>query len=134
VYIAVPQSTLTFTRPTLLTGPSGITHPLWNAYAFAGANQVDHVGEGLIASFSNVPAATFTLHGPGITSVRFDSNNQHFAAFSAVLLDNFVLSNVPQATPVNGSVTFAYYTGNTASGPSSSAAPTNGGTYTVVAA
>jgi hypothetical protein len=52
------------------------------------------VGEGLISSFSNVPAQTFTLQGPGITSVRFDSNNFHFAAFSAVLIDDLILTSL----------------------------------------
>jgi hypothetical protein len=94
VDFAVPQDSFGFTRPALIAGPSGITHPQWDAFAFdATGHELDHVGEGLIASFSNVPAATYTLHGPGITAVEFASNNFHFAAFSAVLLDDFVLSN-----------------------------------------
>ena len=81
-----------FTRPQMLPGPSGITHPAWQAYAFAGATQIGSASAGLIASFAIVPAATYTLNGPGISSVRFDSQNHNFAAFSAVLLDNMVLT------------------------------------------
>jgi hypothetical protein len=87
-----PLDSFGFTRPYLIAGPSGITHPQWDAYAFdSQGNQVDHAGEALLASYSDIPAATYTLHGPGITAVRFDSNNYHFAAFSAVLLDDLVL-------------------------------------------
>lgn len=81
-----------FTRPQLLPGPSGITHPAWQAYAYAGLTQIGVVSESLIASFSTVPAATYTLNGPGIATVQFDSQNGNFAAFSAVLLDNMVLT------------------------------------------
>lgn len=84
-----PLDSFSFTRATLLAGPNGITHPAWQAYAFnASMTQLAFASEGLIASFSNVLAATYTLSGPGITSVRFDSQNGNFAAFSGVLLDN----------------------------------------------
>jgi hypothetical protein len=85
-----PLDSFSFTRAKLLVAtPSGITHPAWQAYAFgASMTQLDFESEGLIASFSDVLAATYTLSGPGITSVRFDSQNGNFAAFSGVLLDN----------------------------------------------
>ena len=90
---ASPLDSFRFTRPMLVAGPSGITHPQWSAHAFNSAGQeVASAGEGLIGSFSNVPANTFTLSGSGITSVRFDSNCFNFAAFSAVLLDDLVLT------------------------------------------
>ena len=90
---AFPLSSVSFTRAMLLAGPSGITHPEWSAHALdASGTELSFVGEGLIASFSNVPAQTFTLSGPGIRSVRFDSDNHHFAAFSAVQIDDLILT------------------------------------------
>jgi len=77
-----------------VSSPSGIIHPLWSAHAFNALTQeVSTVSEGLIASFTNVPAQTFTLSGPGITAVRIDSNNEHIAAFTAVLIDDLTLSS-----------------------------------------
>src|SRR5206468_2269636 len=85
----------TFTRPKLLTGPSGITFPQWSAHALDGAgNEIAVVGENLISSFSDVPAQTFHLAGTGIRQLRIDSNNFHFAAFSALLLDDLTLTVV----------------------------------------
>ena len=82
---------LTFTRPLLLTGPSGITHPQWSAHALdATGHELAAVGEALISSFSDVPAQIFTLNGPGIRAIRFDSNAFNFAAFAAVLIDEVV--------------------------------------------
>ncbi|MFC1859014.1 carboxypeptidase regulatory-like domain-containing protein, partial [Thermodesulfobacteriota bacterium] len=82
-----------FTRPILVAAtPSGIIHPEWSAHALdeTGA-EIDAKSESQINSFSDVPAQTFTLNGPGIKSVRFDSNNHHVAAFSAVLIDDLTL-------------------------------------------
>lgn len=69
--------------------------PAWQAYAFAGTTEVDSTGQGITCCHGPL---IFTLDGPGITSVRFDSQNQNFAAFSAVPLDDFVLtaSSVPE--------------------------------------
>lgn len=86
-------SSVSFTRAKLLAGPSGITHPQWSAHAFdSQGKELATAGEALISSFQDVPAKTFTLNGPGIVSLRFDSNNQHFAAFSAVLIDDLTLT------------------------------------------
>ncbi len=92
---SAPLDSVAFTRPMLLvSSPSGIIHPLWSAHAFNALTQeVSTVSEGLIASFTNVPAQTFTLSGPGITAVRIDSNNEHIAAFTAVLIDDLTLSS-----------------------------------------
>ena len=88
-----PLTSVTFTRLFLLAGSSGITHPQWSAHALdSSGRELSTAGEGLISSFSNVPAKTFTLSGPRIAAVRFDSNNLHFAAFAAVLIDNLVLN------------------------------------------
>ena len=42
------------------------------------------------------PAKTFTLDGPDIRSVTIASDNDHFAAFGSVILDNFTISSVPE--------------------------------------
>lgn len=95
----VPLSGLSFTRPQLLTGPSGVTHPQWTATAL---NSVDvavvSVGQDLIASFVDVPAQTFTLGGTGIEKLRFDSNNFAFASTVAVVVDDLTLHPVPEPT------------------------------------
>ncbi len=99
-----PLDSFGFTRPELLAvTQSGITFPQWSAHAFNSQGQevftnTNPVGEPLFGSFSNVPARTFTIPGPGITSVRFDSNNFNFAAFSAVLLDDFLLTTAAADT------------------------------------
>jgi hypothetical protein len=54
------------------------------------------------------------------------TGNPYAASATAVGVDG--------KTPVNGSFTFTYYSGNTASGTPLSGPPTNPGTYTVVAA
>jgi hypothetical protein len=88
---ASPLTSLSFTRPKLLTGPSGITHPSWSAHAFdVKGLKVSTAGEAMISSFMDVPAATFVLQGNGIKSVQFDSDGYNFTAFSAVLLDDFI--------------------------------------------
>lgn len=84
-----------FTRPALLAGPTGITFPQWRAEALDAAGAViatagEPLGSGP-AYYSNVPARTFTLDGPGVRALRFRSYNMHFAAFSAVIFDDLVL-------------------------------------------
>jgi hypothetical protein len=94
---ATPADSVDFTRPGLLaeTG-SGITHPVWTATAFdTHGKKIDSVGEKLISSFKDVPAARFTLTGLGIMSIRFDSDCQGFAATAGVLLDDFVVKMPP---------------------------------------
>lgn len=98
---STPLDSFGFTRPQLEPGPSGVTHPAWQAYAFdASGTELDSTSEPLLASFSVIPAAPQGLTGPGIASVRFDSQNQQFAAFSAVLLDDFVLTSAGNQAPV----------------------------------
>lgn len=95
----VPLTSLSFTRPQLLTGPSGVTHPQWTATALNSLDvAVAAVGQGLIASFSNVPAQTFTLTGTEIEKLRFDSNNFAFASTVAVVVDDLTLTPVPEPT------------------------------------
>lgn len=92
---AAPVRAVRFTRPALLAGPTGITFPQWRAEAYNERGSLlaaagEPLGSGA-AYYSNVPAKTFTLHGPGIKAVKFSSNNMHFAAFSALVIDDLVL-------------------------------------------
>ena len=74
------------------TGPSGITHPEWWAYAYdASGVLLDSAHESLITSYVDVPPAVYTLDGPGIAYAVFNSDAYHFAAFTAVLLDDIVI-------------------------------------------
>lgn len=93
--LPAPMQAVCFTRPGLLAGATGITFPEWQAQALdKGGKVLDQAGEPLGAGpkyYSDVPAKTFTLKGPGIKAVRFNSNNRHFAAFSAVVIDDLTL-------------------------------------------
>jgi hypothetical protein len=89
---AAPLGSFGFTRVGLAAGPSGVSHPAWTAYALDATGKVlETVSEPLIFSFTNVPARLFQLTGSGITRVRFESDSQGTASFSAVLLDDLVL-------------------------------------------
>jgi len=87
-----PLGSFGFTRVGLTAGPAGVSHPAWTAYALNATGEVlEQVSEPLIFSFDNVPARTFQLAGNGIARVRFESDSQGTANFSAVLLDDLVL-------------------------------------------
>lgn len=94
--LPAPMQTVRFTRPGLVAGQTGIVFPEWRAQALDDKGDVlDDVGEPLGSGpkyYSNVPAQTFTLQGPGIRAVRFNSKNYHFAAFSAVVIDDLTLN------------------------------------------
>lgn len=96
LHLPAPVQTVQFTRPKLLAGETGITFPEWTAQALDvnGKNLGEPVGEPLGFGpiyYHDVPAKTFTLKAPGIYAVRFWSNNHHFAAFGAVLIDDLTL-------------------------------------------
>jgi Bacterial Ig domain/FG-GAP-like repeat/Glucodextranase, domain B/Immunoglobulin domain len=81
-----------FTRAGLLPLSGLVSHPKWTATAFdSNGTELSSVTEGLIVSPTIVPKQAFVLTGNGIASVRFDSDSQQTAAFSAVLLDNLLL-------------------------------------------
>lgn len=84
-----------FTRPALLAGETGITFPEWHAQALdENGNVLAEVGEPLgsgVKYYSDVPAQTFILQAAGIKALRFSSRNMHFAAFSAVVIDDLVI-------------------------------------------
>lgn len=80
---------VSFTRPALLAGPTGIVFPTWEAQALDASGRVlRRVVEGLQGYYANTPARVFTLQGPGIRALRFNSVNMHFAAFSAAVIDD----------------------------------------------
>ena len=94
-----PLTSFSFTRVELVAGGNGITHPQWTAQAFnAGGQLIAGVGEGLIASFTNVPPASYTLGpvaGQTISAVTISGNAFNFAAFGSPILDDFVLTYGP---------------------------------------
>jgi hypothetical protein len=99
---ATPVQSFSFTRVGLMAGASGVCHPAWTAYAFDASGQVlETVSEPLIFSFDDVPPRIFQLTGANITRVRFESDSQGKASFSAVLLDDLVLDANPVAHPLS---------------------------------
>ena len=124
---STPLDSFSFKRSSLIAATkSGVTHPYWRATAFnaVGMQIGPFVGENNFGSFINVPAATFSLTGPGIASVRFDSENRG-SGFNAVVLDDFVLSYAapivtsftatPAAITAGGSSTLRWTTMNATS-------------------
>ena len=107
-----PQQAFGWTRVGLLAGSGGVSHPQWTATAYDGAGvELGSAGEGLMVSAANVPARSFLLtglSGDGVASVRFDSDSQKTASFSAVLLDNLILNGMnasPMAAPLSAELT-----------------------------
>jgi hypothetical protein len=97
---ALPQDHFSVTRTGVRSGTSGVALPEWHAYAFDGlGHPLGTIGENAFSIFSDLPAETFTLNGPDIWSVVIASDNHHFAAFSAVILDDFTLTAVPASVP-----------------------------------
>ena len=87
-----PLQKVTFSRPVLIAGPTGITFPEWKATALDSTGRsLGDVGEPGGGYYSDSPARTFILKGPGIKGIRFNSNNHHFAAFHAAIIDDLTL-------------------------------------------
>jgi len=81
-----------FTRAGLFASSGLISHPQWTATAFdSSGTALSSVTEPLILTTDSVGQRSFVLTGNGIASVRFDSDSQGTAAFSAVLLDDLLL-------------------------------------------
>jgi hypothetical protein len=88
----LPLQAVEFTRPSLIAGPTGVTFPEWKASALDAQGRVlDEAGERPGGYYSDTPAKIFTLKGPGVKALRFDSNNHHFAAFSSAVIDDLTL-------------------------------------------
>lgn len=100
-----PLDGVTFTRPALYAvSEHGITHPAWRAYALDAAGQeLSSQSEGILSSYEDVPARTYSLRAPGlvgIVALRFESDPRDtdgvpFAAFSALLIERLTL--IPRA-------------------------------------
>lgn len=92
---AVPLESITFTRTGII---SISTSPTWTARAFNELGmELDLVGEAAI--MLGPPPQTFTLTGPGITSLRVDANNFAFATFNHPPFDDLVLVQTPIPEP-----------------------------------
>lgn len=95
-----------FSRPALLSGDRGVSHPQWSAHALdASGNELAVVGEEVIVSFSNVDANSFHLAAPGISSVRFNSDGSGRTAFPGVLIDDLIVNTNPVTNPLEVSIT-----------------------------
>jgi hypothetical protein len=79
-----------FTR--IAGGPFPTAYASWTATALGSSGQVLSSVSELSPGIENFPAMIFTLNGPDIAKVRWDSDGFGFAAFSAVLLDDLVLN------------------------------------------
>lgn len=97
-----PLSKLRFVLPPLsaATG-SGITFPKWRADALdAKGNRIAGVGNDLFGSYKHEDSRTFILKSQSrsvtcIKAVQFASDNGHFAAFSAIMIDDLALWYAP---------------------------------------
>lgn len=91
---ASPLEQLGFTRVRWDGGAysDGLTFPEWTVSAYNSSDVLlDSAHEGMGSSYSNVPSATFTLHGPDIAYAVVASNNYYWSAFGAVILDDIVV-------------------------------------------
>jgi hypothetical protein len=90
---STPLDSFGFTRP----GLGSATMATWTATAYSAADTVlGSVGEGPGLLYSNTPAATFTLNGPGIDHVQFSSDAKNWAGLN-LSVDNLVLAtSVPE--------------------------------------
>lgn len=95
---SVTQDFFAMTRVGIIAGSTGTALPFWQASAFDSAGHLlGTAGENAFSIFSDIPAETFRINGPGIASVRIASDNAHFAALGSVILDDFTISTaVPE--------------------------------------
>ena len=86
---STPLQSLSFTRCAI----NGSTEtPIWTATAYAGATPVGSVGVCCIDSDTGQPAHTYTLTGPGITSLTVTGNGAGSAAMASAPLDDFYMT------------------------------------------
>ena len=84
-----PVTEVRFTRSALKAGPSGVTHPVWQATAYdVYGRQVATTGESEIRSYTDVPARSFTLDASNIKRVVFWGDDRGFDGFCNVVLDS----------------------------------------------
>jgi hypothetical protein len=156
LFFSQAYASVGWVRPTLLAGATGVSSPAWTAHAFnASGTELGAIGEKQFVTFTNIPAAPFTLFGPGITSIRFDANNNGVSQLSSLPLDDLSLSTLATNTSLTialsagsgatltapGQVNLVAQVGDTASTPSEidfyegqnllgSIAPGGAGTFT----
>jgi hypothetical protein len=97
-----PLSKLRFVLPPLIAATeSGITFPKWRADAFdARGARIVSVGNDLSGSYKHEDSRTFLLEAPPrsgacLKAVKFASDNGHFAAFSAIMIDDLAVWYAP---------------------------------------
>ncbi|MGB4067710.1 MAG: hypothetical protein WBK08_06740 [Nitrospira sp.] len=97
-----PLSKLSFVLPPLIAATqSGITFPKWRADAFDGrGNRIASVANNHFGSYKHEDSRTFILEpiprGEAcIKALKFTSDNGHFAAFSAIMIDDLTLFYAP---------------------------------------
>lgn len=81
-----PLQSVTFTRCAV---GGGCASPIWTVTAYAGTNAMDSAGVCCLDSDTGKPAQTYTLNGPGITSLTISANGEDFSAYSSPQLDDF---------------------------------------------
>ena len=97
------QSSFSLTRPLIRAGTTGIVLPEWQVSAFdSSGSLLSTVGESLTGTYVDRPARTFTLNGPGIHSVVIASNSYRFAAFRAMVFDDFTIDSRPDLAATSG--------------------------------
>ncbi len=90
-------SNVSFVRPEIVPGASGIITPAWTATAYdSSGNVLGSVGEGFDSTYSAIPAVTFSLLDSGIASLTIASNNGGFAALSNIPIDNLQFNTAPE--------------------------------------
>ena len=94
-----PCASVSWVRDGLLAGTTGASLPGWRAHIFdAAGNELGSAGESALGSYTNLPAAPFTLMGTNIVAIRFDGNNQGLSSLSTLPLDDLLLSTVATNT------------------------------------
>jgi len=120
-----PYASVSWVRPGLPAGTTGASLPGWRAHIFDNqGNELGSAGENALGTFTNVPAARFTLLGrsatqslaTNIASIRFDGNNQGVSALSTLPLDDLLLSTAAVNTTLAVSLTNGAGTALTAPG------------------
>ncbi|HWD18944.1 MAG TPA: FG-GAP-like repeat-containing protein [Verrucomicrobiae bacterium] len=92
-------NTFAFTRAGASASSGLVSYPQWTATILdTNGNELGSAGENLTLSSQDVLSKTFSLSADGIAAVRFDSDSQKTAAFSAVLLDDLLLDTRPTNT------------------------------------
>lgn len=93
-----PVASVSFTRPELLAGPNGIIAAAWIETAYNSADvALGSNAESAIASYSDVPAQTYTLSAADIASVTFWSDGYGYAGIEGVpMTDLRFTSLVPE--------------------------------------